>query len=134
MMSICLFKIYSNNFSIRNFYTNGKTKIFIYPKLNIWKFGDDKHYSSLKLLTSILGILSPKDDIDGIKVAAVYYEEKNLERSSFGFHGVNLKRYTSYLLGGKNLPFYVDLGYLDAWIVPYLVEVKEEKLLFFYKK
>jgi uncharacterized protein YprB with RNaseH-like and TPR domain len=48
--------------------------------MELWKFGDYKHYSSLKLLTSILGIPSPKDDIDGSEVAKVYYQEKNLER------------------------------------------------------
>ena len=48
--------------------------------MELWKFGDYKHYSSLKLLTSILGIPSPKDDIDGSEVAKVYYEEKNLKR------------------------------------------------------
>lgn len=48
--------------------------------LELWKFGDFKHYTSLKLLTSILGISSPKDDIDGSEVAAVYYKEKNLQR------------------------------------------------------
>jgi hypothetical protein len=53
-------------------------------------------------------------------------EVQILERSSFGFHRVSIKRYASYRLGGKDLPFYIDLGYLDAWIVPYLVEVKEE--------
>jgi uncharacterized protein YprB with RNaseH-like and TPR domain len=48
--------------------------------LEMWKFGDYKHYTSLKLLTAILGIPSPKDDIDGSEVAAVYYKEKNLQR------------------------------------------------------
>ena len=48
--------------------------------MELWKFGDYKHYSSLKLLTSILGIPSPKDDIDGSEVASVYYKEKNLDR------------------------------------------------------
>jgi DNA polymerase elongation subunit (family B) len=48
--------------------------------LELWKFGDYKHYTSLKLLTSILGIPSPKDDIDGSEVAQVYYQEKNMER------------------------------------------------------
>ena len=48
--------------------------------MEMWKFGDYKHYSSLKLLTSILGIPSPKDDIDGSEVANVYYKEKNLDR------------------------------------------------------
>jgi 3'-5' exonuclease len=48
--------------------------------LELWKFGDFKHYTSLKLLTSILGIPSPKDDIDGSEVAKVYYQEKDLQR------------------------------------------------------
>ncbi|MBL4746547.1 MAG: 3'-5' exonuclease [Flavobacteriaceae bacterium] len=48
--------------------------------LELWKFGDYKHYTSLKLLTEILDIPSPKEDIDGSQVAQVYYEEKNLER------------------------------------------------------
>ena len=48
--------------------------------MELWKFGDYKHYSSLKLLTSILGIPSPKDDIEGSLVAKVYYKDKNLER------------------------------------------------------
>jgi|TARA_B110000208_G_scaffold29962_1_gene39411 predicted PolB exonuclease-like 3'-5' exonuclease len=48
--------------------------------LELWKFGDYKHYTSLKLLTSILGIPSPKDDIDGSEVAKVYYQEKNIDR------------------------------------------------------
>lgn len=48
--------------------------------LEMWKFGDFKHYTSLKLLTTILEIPSPKDDIDGSQVAHVYYKEKNLDR------------------------------------------------------
>ena len=48
--------------------------------LDLWKFGDYKHYTSLKLLTSILGIPSPKDDIDGSEVADVYYRQKNIDR------------------------------------------------------
>ncbi|MFK5959608.1 MAG: 3'-5' exonuclease, partial [Lutibacter sp.] len=48
--------------------------------MELWKFGDYKHFTSLKLLTSILGIPSPKDDINGSEVAAVFYKEKNIER------------------------------------------------------
>lgn len=48
--------------------------------MELWKFGDYKHYSSLQLLTSTLGIPSPKDDIDGSEVAKVYYKDKNLDR------------------------------------------------------
>lgn len=48
--------------------------------LELWKFGDYKHYTSLKLLTHILGIPSPKEDIDGSQVAAIYYNEKDINR------------------------------------------------------
>lgn len=48
--------------------------------MELWKFGDYKHFTSLKLLTNILGIPSPKTDIDGSEVGKVYYEEKNLDR------------------------------------------------------
>lgn len=48
--------------------------------LELWKFGDYKHFTSLKLLTEILGIDSPKDDIDGSQVRNVFYEENDLKR------------------------------------------------------
>ena len=48
--------------------------------LHLWRFGDYKHYTSLKLMAHVLGIPSPKDDIDGSQVASVFYQEKNLER------------------------------------------------------
>ena len=48
--------------------------------LELWKFGDYKHFTSLKLLTSVLNIPSPKDDIDGSEVAYVYYIEKDIDR------------------------------------------------------
>lgn len=48
--------------------------------MELWKFGDYKSYTSLDLLTTIFGIPTPKDDIDGSQVANVYYQENNLER------------------------------------------------------
>lgn len=48
--------------------------------LELWKFGDYKNYTSLKLLTHVLGIPSPKDDIDGSEVCRVYYEENDIDR------------------------------------------------------
>jgi uncharacterized protein YprB with RNaseH-like and TPR domain len=48
--------------------------------LELWKFGDYKSYTSLKLLALALGIPSPKDDIDGSMVNGVYYKEKDLDR------------------------------------------------------
>ena len=48
--------------------------------LELWKFGDYKHFTSLKLLTKILGIPSPKGDIDGSQVEHVFYVEKDIDR------------------------------------------------------
>ena len=48
--------------------------------LELWKFGDFKSYTSLKLLAQIFGIPTPKDDIDGSMIRDVYYEEGNLDR------------------------------------------------------
>lgn len=48
--------------------------------LQLWKFGDYKHFTSLPLLCAAFNIPTPKDDIDGSQVAGVYYEEGDLER------------------------------------------------------
>lgn len=48
--------------------------------LELWKFGDYKHYTSLKLLTNVLGIPSPKEDIDGSEVRDVYYMDHGMGR------------------------------------------------------
>jgi uncharacterized protein YprB with RNaseH-like and TPR domain len=48
--------------------------------MELWKFGDYKHYTSIALLTEIFSIPTPKDDIDGSDVGRVYWEEKSLSR------------------------------------------------------
>ena len=48
--------------------------------LELWKFGDYKSFTSLKLLCALFGIATPKDDIDGSQVATVYYEQHDLPR------------------------------------------------------
>lgn len=48
--------------------------------MELWKFGDYKHYTSLKLLAHILGIPSPKEDMDGSMVKDVYYKDKDIDR------------------------------------------------------
>jgi hypothetical protein len=48
--------------------------------MELWRFGDYKSYTSLKLLTHVFDIPSPKDDIDGSQVASVYWQEKDLPR------------------------------------------------------
>ncbi|MFA8434357.1 MAG: 3'-5' exonuclease [Marinifilaceae bacterium] len=48
--------------------------------MELWKFGDYKHYTSLSLLCEVFNIPTPKDDIDGSMVGKVYWEEEDLER------------------------------------------------------
>lgn len=48
--------------------------------MDLWKFGDYKHFTSLKLMANILGIPSPKEDIDGSMVRDVFYKENDLDR------------------------------------------------------
>jgi len=55
-------------------------EIKLLDTMDLWKFGDYKNYTSLDLLTSILGIQTPKDDIDGSMVAGIYYGENDIER------------------------------------------------------
>ncbi|MEY3051307.1 MAG: hypothetical protein RLY31_1092 [Bacteroidota bacterium] len=48
--------------------------------MELWKFGDGKHFTSLKLLAAVLGFPSPKDDIDGSEVGRVFWEDQDLDR------------------------------------------------------
>lgn len=48
--------------------------------LELWKFGDHKHYISLDLMAQILDISSSKTDIDGSEVSKVYWEQDDLQR------------------------------------------------------
>jgi 3'-5' exonuclease len=48
--------------------------------LELWKFGDFKSYTSLNLLAHVLGIPTPKNDIDGSMVWTVYWNDKDLNR------------------------------------------------------
>lgn len=48
--------------------------------MEMWKFGDNKNFTSLSLLACVLGVPSPKGDIDGSQVGAVYWNDKDLAR------------------------------------------------------
>jgi 3'-5' exonuclease len=48
--------------------------------LDLWKFGDYKNYTSLRLLAALFNIPTPKDDIDGSEVAGVYWNDSDLNR------------------------------------------------------
>jgi len=48
--------------------------------MDMWRFGDYKSYTPLKLLTHIFNIPSPKDEIDGSDVWHVYWKDKDLKK------------------------------------------------------
>lgn len=48
--------------------------------LEMWKFGDSKNFTSLRLLAALFGIPSPKDDMSGSDVAGVYWNDRDLDR------------------------------------------------------
>lgn len=48
--------------------------------MEMWRFWDYKAYTSLALLCEILGIDTPKDDIDGSQVSSVYRNDHDLDR------------------------------------------------------
>ena len=55
-------------------------EINLLDTMELWKFGDYKHYTSLALICTLLGIPTPKDDIDGSQVAGVYYNDRDIGR------------------------------------------------------
>ena len=54
----------------------------IHDTLEMWKFGDYKHFTSLDLLARCLNLPSSKQDISGKDVGRVYWEENDIERIS----------------------------------------------------
>ena len=72
-----------NNVKIPTLLDNAGKKpweVKLLDTMELWKFGDYKTYTSLDLLTTILGIPTPKDDIDGSKVAGIYFGDNDIER------------------------------------------------------
>lgn len=48
--------------------------------MDLWKFGDYKHYTSLDLLANVFGIESPKNDLKGSDINETYYGSDDLTR------------------------------------------------------
>lgn len=52
----------------------------IIDTMEMWKCGAYRYAAQLKLLCAVLGVTTPKDDIDGSEVAGVFYKERNYDR------------------------------------------------------
>jgi len=50
--------------------------------MELWRFGDYKHYTSLDLLAAVLGVNSSKTDMDGSMVGHAYWQENDLKSIS----------------------------------------------------
>jgi hypothetical protein len=48
--------------------------------MQLWRFGEFRNYTSLKLLAAVMGVPTPKDDIDGSMVGKVYWETGDVQR------------------------------------------------------
>ncbi|MBL7842267.1 MAG: 3'-5' exonuclease [Cyclobacteriaceae bacterium] len=75
--------------------------------MELWKFGDYKHYTSLDLLAAIFNIPSSKNGIDGSQVNSVYYKEKDLERIK-DYCVSDVVVLTQLYLRMKNIPLVQD--------------------------
>ncbi|MCS7077271.1 MAG: 3'-5' exonuclease [Bacteroidia bacterium] len=48
--------------------------------MELWKFGDNKNFTSLDLLAAVFDIPTPKEDLDGSQVKNTYYQDKDIKR------------------------------------------------------
>lgn len=99
-------RILVNNISIPdcfNFQAMKPWDVPLLDTLHLWRFGDFKHYTSLKLLAATLGVPSPKDDIDGSRVGDVYWNEKDLKRIA-EYCQKDVATVANVVLRFKNLP------------------------------
>lgn len=73
-----------NNISLPNLLNIGGKKPwqveYLLDTLQMWKFGDYKSYISLDLLAAVLGVPSPKNELDGSQVSQHYWNENGLEQ------------------------------------------------------
>lgn len=56
--------------------------------MDMWRFGDMKNFTSLNLLACVLGIPTPKDDIDGSMVWEIYWTPKTPQEKEQGLQRI----------------------------------------------
>ena len=84
----------------------------------------EKPVQKIKIYHTILGSFLNRRRAENLKMSLLKLnlgEVQILEKTALGFHRVSIKRDRSYRKAMKELPNYVEQGYLDAWIVPYLI-------------
>lgn len=65
---------------VLHFHGKKPWEVRLLDTLQLWRFGDHRNSVSLNLLAGVLGIPTPKDDIDGSQVGAAYWQRGELPR------------------------------------------------------
>lgn len=81
--------------------------------MQLWKFGDYKHFTSLSLLATIFDIPTPKDDLDGSDVGRVFYQEGDVARIAH-YCQKDVIATSRLLMRFKGLPLLRDEDIIDA--------------------
>lgn len=81
--------------------------------MQLWKFGDYKHFTSLPLLAAIFNIPTPKDDLDGSEVGHAFYQEGDVERIAH-YCEKDVIATSRLLMRFKGLPILRDEDVIDA--------------------
>lgn len=86
----------------------------ILDTLDLWKFGDVKHFSSLDLLAACLELPTSKSDISGKDVGKVFWEDQDIRRiSKYCMQDVALTARVYLRLTGQAEPEQMQVEYLD---------------------
>ncbi|MBR5644077.1 MAG: 3'-5' exonuclease [Salinivirgaceae bacterium] len=93
--------------------------------LELWRFGDYKHYTSLDLLANIFNLPSPKENMDGCMVGRTYWDEHNID--SISEYCINdVVTICQLFLRYKGQPIIADTN-VDV-IPPYITDDHEDEI------
>ena len=71
--------------------------------MEMWRFGDRRNYTALRLLANLLGIKPCQEKIDGSEVHRIYYDENGLDRIA-AYCRCDVRMTAEVYLKIKNLP------------------------------
>ncbi len=83
--------------------------------MELWRFGDFKHYTRLELLAAAFGIPSSKESMDGSEVNPTYYQEKNLEKiKNYCLRDVEVTARIYLAMNPQSEPSEIDIEYPES--------------------
>jgi hypothetical protein len=83
--------------------------------MELWRFGDFKHYTRLELLAAAFGIPSSKEGMDGSEVNPTYYREKDLEKiKSYCLRDVEVTARIYLAMNPQSEPADIDIEYPES--------------------